>query len=90
MFKDFDTEMPELALKSDAQLSSDEPSDDYLKYVADRNLCEASESQKLAKLLSKTPPSSGWGSLSTQAAGVSLSAPAAVSPPPERADLSLV
>lgn len=62
MLRDYDINMPELAIKDDAQLSSDEPSSDYTRFILNRNQCEASESQKLAKLLSKTSPSSGWGS----------------------------
>ena len=44
--------LTELSIKTDLDLSSDKPSDDYAEYIRERNLSEVSESQKLAKQLS--------------------------------------
>ena len=43
--------MTELQFRRAADFSIGEPDPEYCEYVAERNLCEISESQKLAKLL---------------------------------------
>ena len=44
-------EIKELNVQTDTELSNGEPSSEYAEYIRERNLSEASESQKLAKQL---------------------------------------
>ena len=49
----------ELNVKTDLELSNDEPSNDYAQYIRERALSEVSESQQIAKQPSvPTRPSS--------------------------------
>ena len=57
MFRAFDPDMPELQVKTDAQLSVGEPDHEFAEYIASRNLNGVSESRKLSEALRLDAPS---------------------------------